>query len=110
MYLVTLVPNGVIPNNKAIESYTLNHPKVDIFAKQSVLDNITELPISIPASTLTSDREFSMPLIAPNGVTKISESFVNISVKLADAKETILSGIPIHIINTLDGFSASFVK
>ncbi len=74
------------------------------------MDNITESPISIPASTLTSDREFSMPLIAPNGVTKISESFVNISVKLADAKETILSGIPIHIINTLDGFSASFVN
>lgn len=107
---VTLVPNGVIPNNKAIESYTLNHPTVDIFAKQSVLDNITELPISIPASTLTSDREFSMPLIAPNGVTKISESFVNISIKLADAKETIVSGVPIHIINTLDGFQASFVN
>lgn len=105
---VTLEPKGTIPNNKAIEEYTLSHDKVTIYAKQSILDQIDELPISIPASTLTSDREFSMPLIAPNGVTKISESFVSISVKLAEMKETSIKDVPVEIANVQDGFRVSF--
>lgn len=105
---VTISPNGTIPNDKAIESYTINHDKVTVYAKQSVLDTIEELTISIPASTLTSDREFSMPLIPPNGVTKISETVVNISVKLADKKEKDISDVDISFTNVADGLSVDF--
>ncbi len=105
---VTLVPNGVIPNNKAIESYTLNHDRVTVYAKQSVLDTIEELPISIPASTLTSDREFSMPLILPNGVTKLSETVVNISLKLADKKEKDIKDVDVTFSNVAQGFHVTF--
>ena len=44
---LSIVPNGVIPANKAIESYKLNHDKVTVYAKQSVLDQIEVLPITI---------------------------------------------------------------
>lgn len=99
------MPNGVIPANKAIESYKLNHDKVTVYAKQSVLDQIEVLPITIPASTLTSNRDFPMPIVPPNGVTKISESVVNISVKLADKKERVMNKVPIKIENGMDSFT-----
>ena len=102
---LSIVPNGVIPANKAIESYKLNHDKVTVYAKQSVLDQIEVLPITIPASTLTSNRDFPMPIVPPNGVTKISESVVNISVKLADKKERVMNKVPIKIENGMDGFT-----
>lgn len=107
---ISIVPNGTIPNNKAIESYTLNHDHVMVYAKQSVLDTIHDLPIMIPASTLTKDREFSMPIIPPNGVTKISESVVNIKVKLADKEQRFVDGVGIDIANEMQGFSYVFSK
>ena len=51
-YTHLLNPTGVIPNNKAIASYELDKKYVTIYAKQSVLDSIDEIPITIPASTL----------------------------------------------------------
>lgn len=101
---ITLNPTGVIPDNKAIESYKLDHEKVTIYAKQSVLDSISEIPITIPASTLTRDREISMPIILPNGVTKISENIVNISLKLGKVEERTISNVPVTLKNGMDGF------
>lgn len=102
---ITLNPTGVIPNDKSIESYKLDKDHVTIYAKQSVLDNINEIPITIPASTLTSDREISMPIIMPNGVTKISSNIVNISIKLTDTKERVIRDVPIAFKNSIDGLN-----
>lgn len=107
---ITIVPNGIIANNKAISDYELDFDKVTLYAEQSVLDSIEELPITIPASTLTSDREISMPLIPPYGVTKISESVVNISIKLAPIKERILKDVKIMFANVPEGFGVSFIE
>ena len=102
---ITLNPTGVIPNDKSIESYKLDKDHVTIYAKQSVLDNINEIPITIPASTLTSDREISMPIIMPNGVTKISSNIANISIKLTDTKERVIRDVPIAFKNSIDGLN-----
>ena len=102
---ITLNPTGVIPNDKSIESYKLDKDHVTIYAKQSVLDNIDEIPITIPASTLTSDREISMPIIMPNGVTKISSNIANISIKLTDTKERVIKDVPIAFKNSIDGLN-----
>lgn len=102
---ITLNPTGVIPNDKSIESYKLDKDHVTIYAKQSVLDNINEIPITIPASTLTSDREISMPIIMPNGVTKISSNIANISIKLTDTKGRVIRDVPIAFKNSIDGLN-----
>lgn len=102
---ITLNPTGVIPNDKSIESYKLDKDHVTIYAKQSVLDNINEIPITIPASTLTSDREISMPIIMPNGVTKISSNIANISIKLTYTKERVIRDVPIAFKNSIDGLN-----
>ena len=102
-------PTGTIPNGKAIESYSIDYPKVTIFGNASLLEGIKELPITIPASTLTSDREITMPIILPNGVTKVSpKNIVNISIKLADMKTKDIDDVDIKISNATAGYTFYF--
>ena len=106
---VVLNPTGTIPNGKAIESYSIDYPKVTIFGNASLLEGIKELPITIPASTLTSDREITMPIILPNGVTKVSpKNIVNISIKLADMKTKDIDDVDIKISNATAGYTFYF--
>ncbi|MEF2782163.1 CdaR family protein [Erysipelotrichaceae bacterium HCN-30851] len=107
---ITLNPTGVIPNNKSIESYTSDIEYVTVYGKQQVLDSIEEIPITIPASTLTSNKEISMPIIMPNGVTKISSNIVNISIKLTDTKERVIKDVPVTFKNKVDGLQYSIAK
>lgn len=107
---IVLQPDGVIPNNMVIASYSLNHPTVTIYGKKDVLKNINVLPIVIPASTLTSDKQITMPLIPPNGVTQISESFVDISIVLGSMQQSVIHDVPIELINLKDGFKANIVE
>lgn len=106
---IELVPTGIVPNDKAIESYTLDHDTVTLFGKQEILDMIDSLPITIPASTLTSNREINMPVPLMNGVSKTSFSVVNINIKLADAKEKTVKDVPITVKNGIDGLTYKVV-
>lgn len=104
---LTLVPTGNVPDNKAIESFTMDHETVKLYGKQEALDKIDELPITIPASTLTQDREISMPVPLMNGVSATNVDVVNITIKLADSKDTIVKDVPIEIINGTKGLNYS---
>ena len=106
---VELVPTGVVPDNKAIESYTLDHETLTLYGKQEILDKIDSLPITIPASTLTSDREINMPVPLMNGVSKTSYSVVNINIKLADSKEKTVKDVPIEVKNGIDGLTYKII-
>lgn len=92
---ISILPHGIVPNGKAIESYTLDRPSVILYANNSVLDAINEVVINLPVNTLTGNMTIPMPIIYPTGVNKASETTVNISIKLADMEETRLEKIPI---------------
>ena len=92
---ITIVPIGTVPNGKAIASYSLDYQAVTLYGLQKTLDTITELPISIPASTLTSDMSIPMPIVLPNGVTKASLKTVNISIKLEDSVTKEIEQVPV---------------
>lgn len=102
---ITLVPTGTVPNGKAIESYTLDHDTITLYGKQEILNNVLELPISIPASTLTSDKEMKMPVNLINGISKTSIDIVTIKITLADMKEKEIKDVPIKFKNEVKGLS-----
>jgi hypothetical protein len=56
---------------------------------------------------LTQDREISMPVPLMNGVSATNVDVVNISIKLADLKDTVVKDVPIEIINGTKGLNYS---
>lgn len=107
---IVLQPSGSVPNGKAIASYVLDYPSVEIFGSESVLENIDEIPIVIPANTLTNDRKFSMPIIMPNGVTKISQSIVNIDITLGKAEKSVMNDVDVEFKNQNNEFTFAFAS
>ena len=99
---ITLVPNGIMPNNKAIASYKMDTQSVTIYAPEDVLEGITELPIYIPVNNLTGDQRIPMPINLPSKVTKASVKNVMIDIKVEDAKTKIIKDVVIQYKNAPD--------
>lgn len=99
---ITVIPIGTVPNGKAIADCKLDNQAVTIYGPQNILDKINELPISIPASTLTSDMSIPMPIVLPNGVTMASLKGVNIDIKLEDAVTREITDVPVLWKNKAD--------
>lgn len=96
---ITLVPNGTMPNGKAIASYKLDSQAVTIYAPENVLETITELPIYIPVHNLTSDQRITMPINLPSKVTKASLNNVAIEIKIENAETKEIKDVPIQYKN-----------
>lgn len=96
---ITLVPNGTMPNGKAIASYKLDSQAVTIYAPESVLETITELPIYIPVHNLTADQRITMPINLPSKVTKASLNNVAIEIKIENAEKKEIKDVPIQYKN-----------
>ena len=60
----------------AIATCTLSDEEITLYAKQSVLDGIDHIEISLPVSNITNDRTLAMPITLPQGVTQASLSSV----------------------------------
>lgn len=100
---IILIPAaGTIPDGKAIASYKMDSQAVTIYAPESVLESITELPIYIPVNNLTSDRNVTMPINLPSKVTKASLKNVSIDIKIEDAKTREITEVPILFKNAPD--------
>ncbi len=94
---ITLIPNGTMPDGKAIASYKLDSQAVTIYAPEDVLESITELPIYIPVNNLNSDQKITMPINLPSKVTKASLKNVMIDIKIEDAHKKDIADIPMEI-------------
>ena len=96
---ITLVPNGTMPDGKAIASYKLDSQAVVVYAPEDVLETIVELPIYIPVNNLSSDQKITMPINLPSKVTKASLKNVMIEIKIEDAQSKEIKDVPIQFQN-----------
>ena len=87
---ITLVPNGTMPDGKAIASYKLDSQAVVVYAPEDVLETIVELPIYIPVNNLSSDQKITMPINLPSNVNydvrAVDSTNGTVSVKVSGAK------------------------
>lgn len=96
---ITLVPNGTMPDGKAIASYKLDSQAVVVYAPEDVLETIVELPIYIPVNNLSADQKITMPINLPSKVTKASLKNVMIEIKIEDAQTKEIKDVPIQFQN-----------
>lgn len=76
---------GTIPNNKAIESISLDQPTVTIYGPEDVLNGIANVVVPINNQTLSNEvTELKQTLVRPEGVRSMDVESVTITIQLGD--------------------------
>lgn len=92
---IEIIPEGKMKDGLAIESYTLDHSSITIYAPQSVLDNVDKVSISVPVTRITKDTKITMPVMLPAGVSTGSINKVSISLKVGEETTTTTDNVAI---------------
>lgn len=106
---VIIVPQGTIPDGKAIESISLDHQAVLLYASDAILQTIESISIPINVTTLTSDTIQVAEINLPSGVRKSSVSRVNLSIKLGAGATRSIANLPIDYRNNINGYQFTLV-
>ncbi|HAO61971.1 MAG TPA: hypothetical protein DCQ90_08745 [Erysipelotrichaceae bacterium] len=107
---VVIIPQGEIPNGKAIESIALDQQAVTLFASESILQTIDSIQIPINVTTLTSDTVQVAEINLPSGVRKSSVTRVSMNIKLGDAVTRTIENLPIDYRNNVNGYQFTLVN
>lgn len=96
---IEVVQVGTMEEGLAISTCTLSDEEITLYAKQSVLDQIDHIEISLPVSNITSNRRLAMPITLPQGVTQASLSSVSVSVTVGERTSATFSDVQVRLIN-----------
>lgn len=99
--------SGEVPDNKAIDSITMDQETVTIYGSETTLADIDQVVVTLDASSLTKDSTILRPIVLPAGVSSASTSQVTMNVTLADAEEKTIEDVPINVINNNKHYKAS---
>lgn len=107
---ITLNINGNVPDGISIDSIQMDHQSAVIYAPESVLSTISELPVTLNVSSLISDGEITIPLTLPGGVSSSDVSSVSLKVHLGSTVKRTIENIPIVYRNNDNGYGASEIS
>ncbi len=82
---IEIVPKGDLAFGKAIKSLSTNIDSVTIYGSEEALDNIDTLEVEVDVTGLDKDKEYTVTLKRPNGVTEISAKTITVNVALDDS-------------------------
>lgn len=90
-----IIPEGKMPNGKAISSYQLDVDAVTLYAPQNVLSGIDYVDVKIPVNKIDSNTTITMPIVLPTGVSEANVTNVKITLEVKDASKKEISAVPI---------------
>lgn len=96
---VVVEPQGEVPNDMAIESITLDHNLITIYAAETTLAKINELVITFDAASLTGDKKFVKGITYPSNVNAVNITSINMDVKLGEKVSKVIENVPINYRN-----------
>lgn len=99
--------SGEVPDNKAIDSISMDQETVTIYGSETTLADIDSVVVTLDATTLTKDSTVLRPIVLPAGVSSASTSQVTMNITLADAEERTIDDVPINVINNDSHYKAS---
>ncbi|WP_026692932.1 CdaR family protein [Peribacillus kribbensis] len=84
---VSLIPyqTGKLPDGIELESIDLNPKQITLYGKQSVLDKLGNIRVPVDVSKVDDSTTYEQKIDTPEGVRKISDDIVNVSIKVKKA-------------------------
>ena len=97
---------GVLPDNQAVSTLSMNHEAMTIYGPQSVLDKIDEIVFPIKASEVADDISFVQNIVLPSGVRHGTVSKVSVDIKLAQGTSKSFK-VPINYLYNVNHLSVA---
>ena len=82
---IEIVPKGELAFGKAIRSLSSNIDSVTVYGSEEALDKLDSLEVEVDVTGLDDDKEYTVTLKRPNGITEISEKTITVNVTLDDS-------------------------
>ncbi|MBQ4343596.1 MAG: hypothetical protein IJC38_06890 [Erysipelotrichaceae bacterium] len=101
---VIIEPQGEVPNDMAIESITLDHNLITVFAPETVLSRISDITITFDAASLTGDKKLVKGITLPSNVNAVNINSINMDVKLGEKVSKVIENVPINYRNYSNTF------
>lgn len=92
---IEIVPDGELAFGKAIRSLSSNIDSVTVYGSQEALDRLDSLEVEVDVTGLDEDKEYTVTLKRPNGITEISENTITVNVTLDDSTTREIENISI---------------
>lgn len=106
---IKVIPSGELVFGKSISKITTNINAVTIYGKQSILDGIIYIPVTIDVAGLKDNKEYNMNITKPVGVNSISDKRININITLGEESSKEIRDLPLEYINLAEGYSVQAV-
>ncbi|MBQ7888254.1 MAG: hypothetical protein IJ356_00690 [Erysipelotrichaceae bacterium] len=104
---VVVEPRGEVPNNMAIESITLDHNVITVYAPETTLNRLSDITVTFDAAQLTGDKRLEQGIVLPSNVNALSTSRIIMDVKLGEKVSKIIENVPIGYRNYSNDYKIS---
>ena len=101
---IRVIPKGSLAFGKSISSIETSVSKVTVYGRQDVIDEIENLDVEIDVKGLEKDKDYTVTLKKPNGITDISSKTITVKVKVDNSVSKEFENISIQSENLDPGY------
>lgn len=106
---IKVIPVGEVQFGKAISSITSSETKVIIYGSTTAIEKIEYLPIEVDVEKLSTNKDFSVSLVAPEGIRELSVKNTKISITLGEEITKEIKDVMIETINLDSNYKAAAI-
>lgn len=106
---IKVIPVGEVQFGKAISSISSSETKVVIYGSQAAIDKIEYLPANVDVKELSSNKEYNVSLVAPEGVRELSVKSTKVSITLGDEITKEIKDVMIETTNLDSNYKAAAI-
>lgn len=106
---IKVIPTGEVQFGKAISSITSSETKVTIYGSQNVIEDIEYLPVEVEVNKLSTNKEFNVSIVAPDGVRELSVNNTKINITLGEEISKEIKDVMIETTNLDSNYKAAAI-
>lgn len=106
---IKVIPVGEVQFGKAISSISSSETKVVIYGSQDAIDKIEYLPANVDVKELSSNKEYNVSLVAPDGIRELSVKSTKVSITLGDEITKEIKDVMIETTNLDSNYKAAAI-
>ena len=106
---IKVIPVGEVQFGKAISSITSSETKVTIYGNQDVIEKIEYLPIEVEVEKLSTNKEYNVSLVAPEGIRELSVKNTKINITLGEEVTKEIKDVRIETTNLDPNYKAAAI-